>query len=132
MRKQGFSLIEILIVMTMIGILTGVAVASYQGYVRKSRRTEAMQILTAIQMAQEKHRLTNTTYGSLSDVWGGITSTPNGYYNLQISNTSGTGYTLTATAQGNQANDSEDGTSCTTMTLTLNQATITKSPTNCW
>lgn len=131
-KIAGFSLVEMLVVVVMISILTGIAYSSYHNYVRKGRRAEAMQTLTSIQMAQEKHRLSSTTYGSLTDVWGGVTQTTNALYTLQISNTSATGYTITATAQGDQTSDREDGSSCNVLTLSLNQTTVTKTPTKCW
>jgi len=131
-RSKGFTLIELLIVVAIVGILAYLAVPSYRTYLYKSRRSEATSTLLNIHLEQEKYRANNTAYGSLTTVWGGITSTDNGHYTLTITNTSGTGFTVTATAVGDQANDQQNGTSCTPLTLLVNGAATTKSPTACW
>lgn len=91
-----------------------------------------MHALLAIALAQEKYRLTHTSYGALPDIWNGVTVTEDGHYNLAISNVSGSSYTLTATAVGNQTNDTEDGDSCAVMTLVYANNAITKTPNTCW
>ena len=83
-------------------------------------------------MQEEKYRGYNSTYGTLANVWGGVTTTSNGYYALAINNPTSTGYTITATAQGQQANDTQNGTSCSLLTLTVNNMVITHTPGICW
>ena len=105
---------------------------AYHDYMRKGKRAEGVSTLLAMQMAQEKYRANNTQYGNLTQMWGGVNASENGYYGLAISGTSATGFTLTATGQGDQANDSEGSTHCGTLTLVVNGATTTKSPAACW
>jgi len=128
----GFSLMEIMIVLVVAAILVAVAIPSYLNYATKSRRQDAIQTLLAIQLAQEKWRLNNPAYGTLTDVWSGVSTTEGSYYNLAISNISATGYTLTATTAGSQVGDSDGSTSCDTLTLTNTNGAITKAPTACW
>ena len=130
-HKQGFTVVELLIVVTILSILAAIAISNYNAYVMRTRRGEGMGALNSIALEQEKYRSNNTTYGALADVWIG-TATANGYYNLDISGVTATGYTVTATAQGNQANDSQSGTNCATLTMVLNGLTTTRTPANCW
>lgn len=132
-RKHfGFTLIELLIAIAVLAIIVTIATNSYLSHIRKSRRTEALTTLLSMQLAEEHWRTYNTTYGSLAQVWSNVQYTTNNYYQLSISGNTATGYTLTATAQGGQANDTESGTSCATLTLTVSNGTITKSPSSCW
>lgn len=127
-RALGFSLGELLMTLAILGILTAIALPSYRYYLLKSRRSEAIATILQIQASEEIYRLKNSTYGSLSQVWNNVTATPNGYYTLVISNTSATGYTITATASGMQASD----TACANIVLTMNSGTTTKTPAACW
>jgi len=101
-RILGFTLIELMIVVAIVGILAAIAYPSYRGYVIKSQRADAHEALTRIEMAQEKWRANHTSYtGTLSDLDVDGTSTE-GYWNLTLSGASATGYTATATrAEGN-------------------------------
>lgn len=128
----GFTLIELIISILVISILTITALSLYNNHVRRARRTIAIQTLLSIQLAQENYRSTNTQYGTLAQVWGGVSSTPGGYYTISISANSATGYTITAQAAGTQTSDAQNGTSCSTLTLTMASGTETKSPAACW
>ena len=128
----GITFIELVLTIGILAILSVAAVTSFTSYVRKGRRIDAVNTLLGISLAQERYRSNNTTYGTLAQVWSGVTTTSEGYYTLAISNVTGTTYTLTATAQGNQASDTANGVSCTTLTLAVSNTTVTKTPTACW
>ena len=55
MNKQAFSLIELLIVVTIIAVLVGVALPYYQDYVKETRLTKAKHELDIIKQALIKH-----------------------------------------------------------------------------
>lgn len=131
-HEKGFSLTEILFALVIVGILLAIAIPSYYQYQLRAHRSEGVNALNNIQLQQEKYRLSNTSYGTLAQVWGGVTSTANGYYALAASNIGTTGYTLTATAQGDQAADTQSGTSCLVLTLTVNGLSTTRTPAACW
>ncbi len=130
-NRRGFTLMELMIALVILAILAAVAIPVYRHYVMRARRSDAIHALLAIQISEEKYRLSNSTYGTLGQVWSGGTS-EGGYYTLGVSNVSATSYTITATAVGGQADDSADGVSCATLTLTYSNGTTTKTPTNCW
>ncbi|BAW80190.1 pilus assembly protein [Candidatus Nitrosoglobus terrae] len=127
-RKAGFTLIEMMITMAIIAILAAIALPTYQGTVRKSRRSEATMALLGIQLQEEKWRANQPQYGSLQAV-GGTTS--NDYYNFSAVNISATTYTLQATAKAgtDQINDTAGSITCSSLNLDQNGA---KTPTACW
>lgn len=130
--KAGFTLMELLITVVIIAVLAVLAIPVYNHYIVKSRRTDAINTLLAIQLAQEQYRNTHTTYGNLGAVWNGATTSNEGYYSLTITNLSSTSYTITAIGTGSQTTDSSGSTSCATMTLTYSNGTTTKTPAVCW
>lgn len=69
----GFSLVELMIVVSLVAILSAVAVPSYKSYIEKTKITEAAVIINAIAFAIDDFRLTNNVYPSdLSEVgYGG-------------------------------------------------------------
>lgn len=131
-KASGFTLTEISITIAILSILAVVGVSSYQNYALKARRAEAMQTIVAIQLAEERYRSENATYGDLTNVWNGTTSTTSGNYTLSITNNTATTYTITATAQGNQTSDVQDGTTCSPISLAIINGNETKSPAACW
>jgi type IV pilus assembly protein PilE len=123
-RQSGFTLIELMIVVAIVGILASIAYPSYQQYVLSSRRAEAQSEMLRIQLGLEKWRANNSTYSSnLADA-GFVDS--NTYYNYTITNISGSTYTINAAAQGAQTADS----ACTP--LTLNQSGAKTPSSGCW
>ena len=56
---RGFTLIELIIAIAIVGILAGIAFPFYQEYVLKARRSEAMVALTAASNAFERYRAGN-------------------------------------------------------------------------
>ena len=133
MRKEkGFSLIELMIVVAIVGILAAIALPSYQQYVYASRRAQVLSDILGIQLNQEKFRSNSPAYGNLATVWGGVATTDGGFYTLAITNTGVTTYTVIAQAQGGQVNDQEQGTNCGTLTLVINGLAETRTPALCW
>ena len=126
--SNGYTLIELMLVVVIIGILAAVAYPAYTGYGEKARRSDAKHALLDMQLEQEKWRANNIRYTStLSDLnW--TTTSIDEHYDLAITSIATNAYTLTATVDsaGLQANDAD----CSTMTLNQNNE---KTPASgCW
>ena len=128
-KSQGFTLIELMIVVGILGILAAIALPSYQSYIRKSNRSDAIVALSTLQLAQEKYRISNTTYGTLAQI-GGASLSEGGYYTLTVPVGTATAYTLVATAVTTKAQASD--TECTSLTLTQTGAVTSYTPLTCW
>ena len=71
----GFTLIELMIVVAIIGILAAIAYPSYQGYVEKTRRGDAKAVLMQFASALERYYTQNNTYIGADGGTAAITST---------------------------------------------------------
>ncbi|MDG1653860.1 MAG: type IV pilin protein [Luminiphilus sp.] len=113
MRKRsdnlsGMTLIELLIVVAIVGILAAIAGPAWNDQVTKSRRADARNTLLAAQIEQEQYRANNLTYATSMSAMGmgSFDSTSRDYYRLEVVSADATSFLITATPNGNQANDS--------------------------
>lgn len=113
--EKGFTLIELMIVVAVVGILAAIAYPSYTEYVFRSRRVEGMNLLNEAAARQERWRAQNGSYMTTAADVAKLKlakgdKSENGFYTLSVSEVSGDGgYTLTATRAGSQASDSKCG-----------------------
>ena len=117
MRKsQGFTLVELMIVVAIIGIIVSISMGFFGDNVRATNRTEARAALTQTSGSLEKCRSLYGAYNAANCPVALPFATENNYYNISASAMTNTTFTLTATpvAGQPQAND----TDCTTLTLT--------------
>ena len=120
-KTKGFTLIELMIAVAIIGILVAVALPSYRNSVLRSNRADAHLSLARIATLQEQFFFRNNQYtGDFADIVNGVTSgqpidSDEDNYSLVVTATGGgTGWTVTATAQGDQTDDAD----CNSLTMT--------------
>lgn len=90
-RQRGFTLIELMVTVAIVGILTAVALPSYKNYVLRARTAEAFTALGAIQPNAEQYWTNNRSFANFA----APAATPNFNYSF-----SGTDTTFVATATG--------------------------------
>jgi type IV pilus assembly protein PilE len=150
-KVPGFTLIELMIVVAVVAVLAVIAYPSFIDSVRKSRRSEAIAATAQIQQAQERfrancpcyaHSVTNATSvncppacpGTGADPGLGIAAVGGARYTYALTGPTATGYTLTATAVAgsSQVADTQSGTSCSSLVLTVANGVATPTPQACW
>jgi type IV pilus assembly protein PilE len=115
-RQQGFTLIEVMIVVAIIGILAAIAYPNYSEYVKRGNRSEGQAFLNDVAARQERYFSQNNAYiTSNNDVAklalkNGLASETGKYQLVLSSSNNDGGYTLTATQQFND-------TKCGNLTL---------------
>ncbi|PKM32074.1 MAG: pilus assembly protein PilE [Gammaproteobacteria bacterium HGW-Gammaproteobacteria-12] len=115
-QQQGFTLIEVMIVVLIIGILATIAYPNYSDYVKRGNRAEGQAFLNDVSARQERYFSQNNAYitndadaGKLALQSGNKSET--GKYVLALSKVNDDGgYTLTAEEQFND-------TKCGNLTL---------------
>jgi type IV pilus assembly protein PilE len=131
-RVNGFTLIELMIVVAIIGIISAIAYPSYVDYVKTTRRAEARTALLGFANGMERWYTQNLTYATALDGSGNpqpgvyasqVPATGTAYYTLTGVAAANT-YTLTATPTGIMAGDDCGN-------LTINQAGV-RTPAGCW
>ena len=128
-RESGFTLVELMIVVTVIAIISAIALPFYRNYIIKSHRTAVQSFMLSIASREEQYFLDAQQYISTLGSGGLNLSTPNevtGYYTVSVTLNAGPppGYTITSApvAGSTQASDG---------TLTLDN-TGAKTPLTKW
>ena len=109
----GFSLIELMVAVTVVGILAAIAIPSYSSYVLRAHRSEGLQALTQYRQNLERCYSQNFTYvacpitiaGVATTVCPGPTTTEHGYYTMSCPASSANTFTLQAQTAGVQIKD---------------------------
>jgi len=106
--STGFTLIELMITVSIIAILAAVAYPSYVKQVLRSHRAEGRDALLQVQLAQEKYFLSNNSFTTLANLNvpdiklnGSNYDTANGYYRVTVTVGTGTTPSYTAIAANN-------------------------------
>ena len=137
-RLAGFSLIELLVVLVIMGVLSAVALPAYTRYVQRGHRTEAMAALLESQHFMERYYSANGQYLSpanavplLPQRLQGIPSQGTVRYQLSVREATVKSYVLQAVPEGSMAGD-------ICGSLTINQTGLrgvlnsTRSVAECW
>ena len=124
-RASGFSLIEIMVVVAVIGILAAIALPSYNEHVRKTRRAAGGACATVVAQQMERFYTANLTYEGAAADTAVCRDNALDFYNIAVATGART-FTVTATPAGAQSGDSCGA-------LTVNQAGAkTPATDGCW
>jgi type IV pilus assembly protein PilE len=112
-NHRGFTLLEILIAVVIVGLLSAVVLPTYQNAVSKSRRADGRAALTDLTAKQEKFFAQNDTYTTEVEAEDGLnlarTTSLTGHYDLTVTACAGGAisrcYLLIATARNLQTDD---------------------------
>jgi len=147
-KQQGFTLIEVMIVVAILGIISAIAIPSYTEFVRKGKRTDAKVELLRIAQLQESYFVQNLSYASSTTQLGlGATvDSEQDEYRITISDSKDSGggactglaadscssYTILATAQGSQSSDTKCGNFTITNTGVKGRSGSGETVKRCW
>lgn len=112
MFKKGFSLAELMITVALIGIIAAIAIPSYNSYMHRTRRAEAISALETLALFEEKNFAEFGTYATIAGLAAVGYSDP-GVKNYQIAVNPNPawnqGFLATATGINQQADDRDPG-----------------------
>ena len=124
-KQAGFTLIELMIVVAIVGILAAVAIPAYQDYIKRSKVSEVMAAAGACKTSvQEYYAANNVMPGSATSA--GCSTAGTQYMDSLAVTTAGTEAQITATAGGTKGIDSTfDGSGTIVLTSVTTSGAIT-------
>lgn len=104
--NKGFTLIELMVTVVILGIIAAIALPSYQEQVKKTRRVNAQSDLLELASYMERFYTENFTYAGAALPFTESPKEGNSkYYDLAIAASNATSYRLSAAPKNAQAND---------------------------
>lgn len=100
--QKGFTLIEVLIVVAIIGILAAVAIPNYQDYVKRGYTVDATNTLSTLRARLEQHYQDNRSYATVGAFTSPCAASTAGKFAITCASNATT-YDITATGAGPMA-----------------------------
>jgi|TARA_B110000914_G_scaffold135877_1_gene118814 type IV pilus assembly protein PilE len=101
MKMKGFSLVELMIALAIIGVISSIAYPSYQGHIQDTYHGQAQADVKACGMTLERFYANGFTYvggGAQCTLWSPASGTEDGSrYTLTVPTATATDYTVVAT-----------------------------------
>jgi type IV pilus assembly protein PilE len=111
-KNRGFTLIEIMVTVAIIGILVAIALPSYQEHLKKGRRADAEAFLADIANKQQQYILDARTYAlggtAFTDLGTAVPTSVANFYAVTVTPAAATippSFTVSAVPSGQQAGD---------------------------
>ena len=108
-KRNGFTLIELMVVVLIVGILAAVAYPAYRDSVRKGNRRAAQSVMMEIVNREHQYFVANRVYADTATLGYTLPQDVDQNYNLAIALTAGPppGFTVTMTAKNAQLSDGD-------------------------
>lgn len=108
---NGFTLIEVLVVVAILGLLAAIALPAYSNYTMRANRAEGRASLVEAAQIAERFFVRNNTYvGADADI---PAASPHGLYTIAFNAPAANQFSVTATAARSQVRD----TDCAVLTI---------------
>jgi type IV pilus assembly protein PilE len=131
MQRRGFTLVEVLVASVVGVLLATMAWPAYRSQLQRAGRTEAIEALQRLQLAQERHRETFGRYAMELAGVGFAAATEGGRYRLEFTPTGAESYRAEAVAREGGPQDGDGD--CRTLSIEVRQGFATIGPDGrCW
>jgi len=132
-QKNGFTLIELMITVAILGIIASVALPSYFEHVKRTARTEAITSLLDAANKQQQFFVDNRVYTQSLENLGVVSPTEHGFYTIKVSvdNSAGT-FKITATPAAGPPLKDDDCKSFTIDDAGLKTSKGSADKSECW